>query len=285
MTWSICIFAHNEALLLPQCLAALEAASNGSPFVAHVLENGSTDNTYEIAKTFSKLDERIHAHQLAVGDKSNAWNEYVHRLSGDADMHIFIDGDVRPSPGAFTSLANAFNANPNAYGAAALPASGRSRKDWATRLFEEHYISGNLYALSRDAIQKIRTMPFRFPFGSVGEDGLLTYALLTDLKGYENDTHKDRIAVATDAFFEFDSLSVNPHDLKIYYNRLKRYSKRYVQNNIMYPILKRDGLAALPETIDAIFTLDALNSVKPRNDMRNFIIDRMTLHQLKAKAA
>ena len=281
MSWSICIFAHNEAERLPQCLAALDGAAAGGDYTAHVMENGSTDRTAEAARAFSCLDSRVQVHELPVGDKANAWNEYVHRIAGDADMHIFIDGDVRPTKGSFRAFETAFGRSPHAYGAAALPATGRSRKHWTHRLFDEHYLSGNLYALSGEAVSKIRKQKFRFPFGAVGEDGLLTYLLLTDLKGYDDDSHTDRIAIASGAFFEFDSLGLSPGDVNIYLNRLKRYSRRYIQNHIMYPVLKREGISVLPEHIDTIFTPSALNSVTPRNDPVNFAVDRLMLRALK----
>ena len=172
-----------------------------------------------------------------------------------------------------------------AYGVAALPATGRSRQMWAERLFDEHYISGNLYALSGDVVEQFRTKPFLFPFGAVGEDGLLTYVLLTDLQGGEDDSHKNRIAVATDAFFEFDSLSVSARDMKIYWNRLRRYSRRYIQNAIMYPMLKQHGLSALPERIETLFTLEALSKITPRTDFVNAVVDRRMLRELKERAA
>jgi len=285
MSWSVCIFAHNEATLLPQCLAALDSAAAGGDYVVHVMENGSTDKTAEAARAFSCLDSRVHVHELPVSDKANAWNDYVYRAADSAEMHIFIDGDVRPAKGSFRAFATAFDRSPRAYGAAALPSSGRSRKDWTTRLYENHYLSGNLYALSGEALAKIREQKFRFPFGTVGEDGLLTYLLLTDLQGYDDDSQSDRIAIASGAFFEFDSLGFTPHDVKIYTNRLKRYSRRYVQNHIMYPVLKRHGIGVLPEHIDTIFTKTALAKITPRNDPVNFFIDHLMLRALRKKSA
>lgn len=285
MAWSICIFAHNEERLLPQCLSALTDAAVGGEYQVHVMENGSTDNTVKAAKAFTSVDDRIHLHELAIGDKSNAWNEYVHHTADiDADMHIFIDGDVQPSKGAFKALAMAFERNPEAYGAAALPADGRSRKAWTARLMKEHYISGNLYALSGEALRKIREQDFRFPIGAVGEDGLLTYTLLTDLKGFEDDQHRNRIAIAAGAFFEFQSLTLRPDDLVLYWGRLKRYSQRYIQNQIMYPLLKREGIGMLPDTIDTLLIESELDKVMPRRKPLDFLVDCYMLKKLSEAA-
>lgn len=285
MVWSVCIFAHNEERLLPQCLKALDAAAAGGEYVVHIMENGSSDQTASVARTFAAADPRINAHHLSLGDKSNAWNEYVHRVAGDAEMHVFIDGDVRPSANSFKALNEAFQASPQSYAAAALPATGRSRKSWAARLFLNSYLSGNLYAVRGTAARLIRERNIRLPIGSVGEDGILSYLMLTDLKGGRDDSHKERIAVATDAFFEFDSLQINARDLQIYRRRLRRYSRRYFQTQILYAMLKEGGVGAMPEKIESIYTPQSLAGLRPRLDPVNYFVDREMLKRLRAEAA
>lgn len=285
MVSSVCIFAHNEERLLPRCLGALSRAAGGGDYVVHVLENGSTDETARVVRALAAADQRIKVHEIALADKSNAWNEYVHRVSGEADVHVFIDGDVQPAAGAFAALSAAFAASPDLYAAAALPAAGRSRKSWATRLFMNNYLSGNLYALSGRAVDLIRARNIRLPVGAVGEDGLISYLMLTDLAGGPDDSHRERIAVADGAFFEFDSLQLSARDLKLYQRRLRRYSRRYFQTEILYTLLKEGGVAAMPETIEEIYSRAALAGLRPRLDLVNFLIDRDTLKRLRAEAA
>ncbi len=280
---SVCIFAHNEARLLPRCIRALGAAAPDGRFKAHILVNGATDDTLMVAKTLAAVDTRLVIHELPIADKANAWNEYVHRIADASAVHIFLDGDIAPSPGAFDALASALASQPEALGAAALPASGRSRRAWATRLYLNRYLSGNLYALSRSAIDSFRTHRIRLPFGAKGEDGLITYLLLTDLKGGADDSHANRIVVARDATFEFDSLSATWRDLKIYHRRLKRYSERYFQKEVLYRLLKREGVVAMPDNIYDIYTPEALEALRPRLDPVNFIYDWATLRWLRQR--
>lgn len=285
MVWSVCIFAHNEERLLPHCLGSFEQAAAGGDYIAHVLENGSSDATARVAHALAAADPRIEVHELALADKSNAWNHYVHNVSGDAEMHVFIDGDVRPAPGAFGALARAFRDQPAAYAAAALPASGRSRRRWATRLFTRNYLSGNLYALRGETIDLIRSRNIRLPAGAVGEDGLISYLMLTDLAGGRDDSHAERIAVADGAFFEFDSLQLNTRDLRIYHRRMRRYSRRYIQAEILYDILKAGGLAAMPVVIDEIYTTGSLSGISPRLNPLHYLTDREMLKRLRREAA
>jgi glycosyltransferase involved in cell wall biosynthesis len=285
VAWSICIFACNEERLLPRCLAALERARGGGNYVVHVMENGSTDDTARVAREAADDDERLRVHELAVGDKASAWNEYVHGVAPKADMHVFIDGDIRPAAGAFEALARALESSPHAYAAAALPASGRSQRAWRERLEREHYLSGNLYALRGTTIDLFRERAIRLPAGAVGEDGLLSYLFVTDLKAGRDDSHRERIAVAEDAFFEFDSLKANPRDLAIYMKRLKRYSLRHFQKQVLYARLKEQGVAGLPRDINEIYTADVVARLAPRLDPVNHFVDRATLNRLRAKAS
>lgn len=284
MSIAICIFAHNEERLLPKCVGALDAAAAGAAWRAHILVNGSTDHTLETAKSLAAADPRLVVHELPVADKANAWNDYVFRIAGDEETHVFLDGDVRPSANAFADLDRALKAAPLAYGAAALPAAGRSRRAWATRLFMNWYLSGNLYALTQTAIAAFRARNLRLPFGAKGEDGIVTYLLLTDLKGGEDDSHKERIVIADGASFEFDSLGPNARDLKTYHRRLIRYSERHFQKEVLYRMLKARGAAAMPENIGDIYTPEALHGLRPRRDPVNYWYDRASLRRLKARA-
>lgn len=286
MSVSVCIFARNEERLLPSCIGSLARAGLGADDKAHILVNGCTDNTRMIASTLGAADDRIETHELPVGDKANAWNEYVHRLADPSvKTHVFIDADVQASEGAISALSDALDHAPDAYAAAALPAAGRSRRNWAMALLVNNYLSGNLYALSGAAITAFRNKNLRLPFGAKGEDGLITYLLLTDFKGGEDDSHRDHIVIAEDATFEFDSLAINLRDIKLYGRRLRRYSERHFQKQILYRLLKTHGVKAMPDSISEIYTPGNLAQLRPRLDPVNVWFDLATLRSLRANNA
>lgn len=288
MTISICIFAHNEEELLPACIAALESAAAGHTYHAHILANGCADQTVAVANSLAAANPNISVYDIVLGDKASAWNDYVYHIAAaaePADAHIFIDGDIRPSEGAFKALATTLATNPEAYGAAALPATGRSQKAWATKLIMEHQLSGNLYALSDRALTTLRSQKIRLPVGAKGEDGLIAYLLLTDLKGGEDDSHTKRIEPAYEATFEFDSLTLRWRDFKILHRRALRYAERRFQKEILYRRLKRDGVAAMPAFIDEIYTPDELETVKLRRDPYFNFYDRTIRSKLRLRNA
>ncbi|WP_375205847.1 glycosyltransferase family 2 protein [Hyphococcus sp.] len=284
MSISVCIFARNEEQRLPQCLGALDAAGLGAKDQSHILINGCTDDTAKVARSLAAADARITIHELPIGDKANAWNEYVHRIADPAvPVHVFIDGDITASGGAIIALEAALRASPEAYAAAALPAAGRSRRSWATLLLSNNYLSGNLYALSGAALAAFRQRALRLPFGAKGEDGIITYLMLTDMQGGTDDTHRHRIVIAEDATFEFDSLQANWRDLHLYRRRLRRYSERHFQKQVLYRLLKEQGVRAMPETIYDIYTKEALATLRPRLDPVNYWFDAATLKRLREK--
>ncbi|MBL4620262.1 MAG: glycosyltransferase family 2 protein [Marinicaulis sp.] len=284
MTLSICIFAYNEQHLLPYSIGALDAAAAGAPYHAHILINGCTDDTLLVAKSLASADPRITLHELPISDKANAWNEYVFRIAPDAHAHIFLDGDIIPSVNSIAALDQSLQDNPCAYGAAALPVTGRSQRKWAERLYVNQYLSGNLYALSADALSTFRQHNLRLPFGAKGEDGLITYIFLTNFLGGEDDSHHDRIVVSDGATFEFESLRLNWRDVKIYHRRLQRYSERHFQKSILYSLLKKHGLKAMPDNIGELYTLERITQLRPRPHPLDFIYDWSMLRKLRSKA-
>jgi glycosyltransferase involved in cell wall biosynthesis len=283
---AVCIFARNEERTLVQCAGALNAAGLEANGRIHILVNGCTDQTAQTARMLAAADTRIIVHELPVGDKANAWNEYVHRIADpDVEVHVFMDGDVRASERAISALSIALAASPESFAAAAFPVTGRSQRDWARLLLTQNYLSGNLYALSSKGIAAFRAKQVRLPFGAKGEDGLITYLLLTDLEGGENDRHTHRIAMADQSTFEFESLRLNLRDLKIYQRRLRRYSERHFQKQVLYKILKSEGVKAMPDTIYEIYTPASLAPLHPRWDPINYWFDAATLRRLRAKIA
>ena len=279
---SICIFARNEERHLHRTIGALDAAARGVNYRAHILVNGCTDRTIEVANMLAALDKRISVMEMPVGDKAHAWNDYVFRIAPIAKAHIFLDGDITPSAGSISSLTHTLAARPKAFGAAALPASGRSQRKWARQLLADRGLSGNLYALSEPCLSAFRRADLRLPLGAKGEDGLIAYLLLTDLKGGPHAIHRHRLVVDANATFEFDSIGLTPHDLSLYVQRLRRYSERHFQKKILYARLKSEGVGAMPDIISEIYTPDATRCLKPRLDPVNFWIDLAMLKRLRS---
>jgi len=108
LTLGIGIFAHNEERQLRGTLDSLakqdlltEAAQLGVNIEISIVANGCTDRTASIAKDacaqifaeYPNLSTRVVS--LEMAGKSNAWNEYVHRIAPpEADYLCFMDADI-----------------------------------------------------------------------------------------------------------------------------------------------------------------------------------------------
>lgn len=77
MSISICVLAHNEERLIERTLRSLEEACGDRAFKAHVIVNGSTDQSAAIVHRLAREDRRIVGHEFEIGDKANAGTFFV----------------------------------------------------------------------------------------------------------------------------------------------------------------------------------------------------------------
>lgn len=250
---SVCVFAHNEERHIARCLASLPRAVGDSPLAIRVIANGCSDRTVEIARTTGRDD--VVVVDLAVGDKANAWNTYVHDHAPRAAQHVFIDGDCRAEPGAIAALVDALAADPGANAAAAVPCAGRGAKRARARMQADRALAGNLYALRGEFVERVRQRGLRIPVGTVGEDSVVGLFAKIDLDS-SGRWRDDRVVVSDRAGFAFTPLRPwSAADLRVLVGRLRRYSLRQIQIQALRTIWKRDGLQAWPEDVRDLYPL------------------------------
>jgi glycosyltransferase involved in cell wall biosynthesis len=110
--FSIVIPAHNEELYIENTLRhvlALEYPKESYEVI--VVENASTDNTYERARNF--LADNVHVHKIPDAGVSRARNFGASVANKDADWIFFLDADTYPEPPFLRSLANFLHAHAN----------------------------------------------------------------------------------------------------------------------------------------------------------------------------
>jgi glycosyltransferase involved in cell wall biosynthesis len=98
-TASIVISALNEADRLPACLESLFAQRTKTPFDIHIVDNGSQDGTYELAKSWAKKSSKTRPlfvwRQPKAGSPA-ARNLGAHKAKGQ--LLLFTDADCVFSP-------------------------------------------------------------------------------------------------------------------------------------------------------------------------------------------
>lgn len=249
---SVALFAHNEAAGIVGSIAALRAAGLRPGDKVFVLVNGSTDQTLSLVQAAARLDPRIHPVEIALGDKANAWDVYVHRLADPAAaLHIFIDGDVQVSAGAFDRIEQTAQAYPAALVISTLPRGGRQSVGWAQRIQAHHGMPGNFYAIPGPVFARLQAQVW-LPVGFMGDDSLLRWLLLRDLDPAA-EPRLDRVRPCPQAFFDYASFPVTTlTGLKRLWRRHLGYARRELQVHVLCGLLARQGLAAMPRQISQV---------------------------------
>ena len=289
-TWSIAVFAHDEADRIAATLRSIVVAAQGVPVDVVVdvvvLANGCRDRTVEIVRELALQSNHLRVVEIALGDKANAWNHYVHNIAATAPaevvaMHVFVDGDIRVEPGSFAALAAAFHQVPSANAVGALPTSGRDREAWSRRMIASGTLAGGLYALRGDFVERIRQRKIRIPQGLIGEDWLVSLFASSDLNPVALSlASAPRVAFAPDAGFSFRSLSPwHPADYRTYLRRLWRYALRAVQYEMAFGWLLLRAPETLPPEVEQLYLLtlppSRLKWIGPTSLLRFFAVQKV----------
>jgi glycosyltransferase involved in cell wall biosynthesis len=279
---AVAIFAHNEERRIAACLASLPLAREDIAF--HLLVNGSTDRTAELAHAVAARHPSLTVHELQPGGKARTWNRFVHEILTDPlpDMIGFMDGDAEIAPGSFDALARVLSDQPQALAIAGMPLNGRSHLHYQALLRRDGGLFGDLYALRGDFVRLIRQAGHRLPVDLVGDDGLVAAWAATGL-GKDENWDRQRLAHADDAGFYCEPVNLfSPRTLRIQYKRMIAYAVRHFQGRIVSRIMGDTGPSGLPERLGSLYA-DWLPTFSSRSGPVNAVFDRLALRRM-AKA-
>jgi glycosyltransferase involved in cell wall biosynthesis len=251
---AVAVFAHNEARHIVRCLRSVTAGAAEIDLRIYVLCNGSTDDTSTRVAGFAAENKRVSLIDIALGDKCNAWNVYIHDVAPQAEAYVFIDGDSELRPAAISRVLRTLRASPEANAVSGLPDAGRSAKEWRCQIIDNHALVGCLYALPSTFVERIRERRIRLPVGFVGDDSLVGSLAAWDLDPAGDWDAERRIVVCTDAEFRFDPVCIwSPRDLKRHARRLVRYSRRRYEVEMLNDILRSEGLPGMPRDTSELY--------------------------------
>lgn len=257
-SWPVMVLAHNEERHIAKCLDSIFAADSDRRFDVFVMANGCNDGTEEVVRDYASRRPEVRLVSIAMGDKCNAWNVFVHdtvaRKCPHRDIYFFMDGDATAAPGAFSALAAGMHDTPHAHAAAAVPLSGRNAERDREAMLREHALVANLYALRGAFVERLRQMSVRLPLKLEGDDGMVGAFVKWDLDPMNNGTDDGRVVVCSDAGFQFESFSpMRPTDWKMYWKRAVRYGRRNYEFRLLGPLIEKEGLAAIPLDVHDIY--------------------------------
>jgi len=236
---AIIVMAHNEERRIGKCLASLPLGEAG--ISAHVVVNGTTDRTAEIARRFP-----VTVHDWPEGGKARSWNRIMLDCAGiEGRCFVFVDGDAEVLPGSIPALAEALRLNPDANAAAGLPANGRMAEAYRAETIATRGMFGDLYALSGDFVRRLRESGIRLPEDLIGDDSLIGALAKTGLAN-EDDWQDARIVPCLEAGFLCEPTALSVSSIAGQYRRMINYSVRHFQNRIVSQIMRGPGPTALP---------------------------------------
>ncbi len=206
----------------------------------------------------------------------------MHDLAPDADTHFFHDGDCAVVPGSLDALELPLAERPDVRAVSAVP----SRSIPSTGAFRRHLLSegglaGNLYALPRSFVERIREQSVRLPIGFIGDDSLVGALACWDLEP-RSEWNASRIFVCEAAEFVYeplvDALLRKP---SFYLRRKRRYSLRHFQNRMIGDLLTEHGLGAMPATVTELYRASRVEALRPRRSLGDFLFDRQALRSVR----
>lgn len=284
LPWPVMVLAYNEEPHIAQCLDSIFAADPECRFEVFVMANGCTDRTEDIVKEYSGRCPGVHLVSIALGDKCNAWNVFVHETAltrcPGREIYFFMDGDARVVPGSFTAMARTLSENPHAHAVSAVPASGRNAERDRQEIVDAHGLVANLYSLRGNFVERLRALGVRIPHKLEGDDGLLGALIKWDLVPERQGFDRQRIVPCASAAFEFEPMSpARPADWKFYWKRAVRYGRRRYEFELLGPVLKAGGIGALPFDITELYS--RTGSLSLRWDGVYTLTNLMALRQMR----
>ncbi|MEQ1731523.1 MAG: hypothetical protein ABL982_24390, partial [Vicinamibacterales bacterium] len=161
--------------------------------IAATLSSTRPPGARPTAASGSPADIRVW--DLALRDKANAWNQYVHDIWPDADRTFFVDGYISVAPDALGQLSTSLDNSPDALAAAALPSVGRSAEELRAWFLRAPQIHGSLYALRGETLDRLRRERFRVPLGLYRIDSLIGSSVNFNFSPATDGWNTQRIAV------------------------------------------------------------------------------------------
>ncbi|MDQ3185011.1 MAG: glycosyltransferase [Pseudomonadota bacterium] len=278
---AIGVFAHNESRKILACLEALRLSPMLPNTTCYVIANGCNDDTVAHVTEYALKETWVNVVALEVGDKANAWNHFVHDIAPEAESYFFTDGDCQVETGSLQRLEESLLSDKNVNAASGIPSHhnisfGVFRHD----ITRHGGFAGNLYALSQDFVGRLRAQRIRLPQGLIGDDSLVGALALWNLDPSSRWNY-DHVRVVPTATFRYESIIwASFFDPMFYIRRLRRYSLRHFQNQLIKARIKPLGLSILPDHIEALYLDAKSEELIPRSSLRHYIFDRWAVRAI-----
>jgi hypothetical protein len=234
--WAVVIFASRESLdILSRTVKAAQISAQEKAGI-DVIVNGNTPLAVALANHLCSQElaseaTLIRVWAVAVGDKANAWNQYIQHIWSGEDIAFFIDGYVRLNPDAVRLLGDAVAARANVLGGTGVPSMARTAKAMRAHMSPEGDFHGNFCCIKGATIEQLRQRRIALPFGLYRVDSLMGALLILGLDPAGNAWVTSRIFVHPEASWQTDQKRWwRVDDIRAQIKRVFRQSRGVLEN-------------------------------------------------------
>lgn len=238
--------------MLGQTVKAVQIAAHDRADI-DVLINGNAPLAEELANqlcipTLAPESPRVRVWSISVGDKANAWNQYIQHVWSGEDIAFFMDGYVRLNPDAVSLLGDAVVARTDVLGGTGAPKTGRTAAAIRAQLTREGGFHGNFCCIKGSAIEQLRQRRIALPFGLYRVDSLMGALLSLGLHPESNAWDASRIFFHPDASWQTDPKRWwRIDDIRAQFKRVFRQSRGVLEN-----LAAKDHLRTRKQTAESL---------------------------------
>lgn len=250
---SIIVPIYNVAAYLKECLQSIVAQSYENLDII-LIDDGSDDESLEIALNFAKNDERIFVISKPNGGLSSARNFGLEFIKGSALRTFFDDGDISLSTKAQYDIEKAFQNNTSIQSLSQTHSFEKSYKSIDTQALRAHFtqIKPNFIKSDLERINDFITqeLPQNALIHFVDSDDYIT---------------QDCVAKCVQALLEKD-LDIVVHNIKHFYEENKSFKQGEFLQNLRQntyesglKLLKENRLYSFYFSVQGLFKANILN--------------------------
>ena len=256
MKWVVVIFASRESIhVLNETITAAQIAACGTATLEVVI-NGNAVLAAELKTRLMRLENecvaqtQIRVWSITVGDKSNAWNQYVHQIWSGEEIIFFVDGYVTLTPDAIQMLGDSVAVDERALGGSGMPSVGRSADQTRQALSSESGLHGNFCCIKGGTLLRMVERQIKLPMGLYRMDSLLGAILCYDLDPGSNVWEDYRIVVNPKAVWQTPSKrwwrarDVNDYIKRVFRQAQGDLEKRAYRDHLAFRRLKSELMPA-----------------------------------------
>ena len=280
--WHVAVYCWNEQDRLAGCLDSILAALQGQRALVTVVLNGSTDGGRQIADGYAARLTNLEVVSIAHADKSNAINQFIHRLRVPARAYGAVDGYAHVGPATFQALSERLAGDAHAQAVTGVCVNGRTM-----RLATEHTLKvggqlhGQLHAFRGEFLDRMVERGIRLPVGLYRGDGLLGSMAAHDLDAVGGTWDNARVAGVAQATYTIPELSpFRIGSVRRQWRRKIRQQQGRIENLAIEQVIRTMGFEGLPATVNSLVEHYLADHPRPKATALDRPFQTLALRQL-----